>query len=193
MTNFEFKARVEDFAPVRQVLHERRAHFASVLLQADTYFRAPNGRLKLREMRRDSAMANTAGSSFQLIFYRRANEADVKRSDYSIVPLEHAEELREILAAAFGVHAVIRKRRELFLLGYEGAAADENGIHIRIHLDHVEELGGFVEVEALAGRSVSSAQAEKEAQTLLEQFGILPKDLMTGSYSDLLFEKRALK
>jgi adenylate cyclase class IV len=191
MTNFEFKARVRDFAAVHEVLGKRRAHFAGILEQIDTYFHAPRGRLKLREIRRHSPAEHKVGVEFQLIFYQRADKAAIRRSDYSIVPLDHADDLRELLATALGIHLVIRKSRELFLLGYKGGAADENGIHIRIHLDRVEELGEFVEVEALAGGDISAVQAAQEAQALLEEFGIPQGDLMTGAYADLLAEKRA--
>lgn len=191
MTNFEFKARVRDFAAVHEVLGKRRAHFAGTLEQIDTYFQVPHGRLKLREIRRHSHAEHKVGVKFQLIFYQRADEAAIRRSDYSIVHLDHADDLRELLATALGIHLVVRKSRELFLLGYKSGAADENGIHIRIHLDRVEELGEFVEVEALAGGDISAAEAAQEAQALLEEFGIPQGDLMTGAYSDLLAEKRA--
>jgi len=191
MTNFEFKARLENFARVRQVLQQRRAHFAGVLRQTDTYFLVPNGRLKLRETRRHGPAEGKIEVNSQLIFYQRADAAALKRSDYSIVNLDRAEDLHEILAAALGRQIVIKKSRELFLLGYEGAVANEGEIHIRIHLDRVEELGDFIEVEALANGVISSERAEQTAQALLEEFGIAKKDLMAGSYSDLLSEKRA--
>ena len=192
MINFEFKARLEDFARVRQILQARHARFAGTLEQIDTYFAAPHGRLKLRETRRREPAANQSSSHMQLIFYQRADEADLKRSDYYLVPVDGAEGLSEVLTAALGRRIVIKKIRELFLLGY-GSAADESGKHIRIHLDRVEELGDFIEVEALAGGDISSERARQEAQALLQEFGIEPRDLMAGSYSDLLLEKRGGK
>ncbi len=190
MTNIEFKARIKNFTRVRQVLQQRGAHFAGVLEQTDTYFPVPHGRLKMRETqpRRGQAEGQNEVQA-QLIHYQRADEAALKRSDYQIVPLARAEDLRQVLAAALGVRVVIKKSRELFLLGYEGAAADENEIHIRVHLDHVEVLGDFIEVEALAGGSVAPAQAQQAAQALLQEFSVANGELIAGSYADLLLRK----
>ncbi len=189
MTNLEFKARVENFDRARKVLRQRQAYFAGVLEQSDTYFHAQNGRLKLREIQRRSPATKGFMVESQLIFYQRADAVAIKRSDYFIAKLEAAENMRAVLAAALGIKIVVTKTRELFLLGYGGAATEKNKIHIRVHLDRVEELGEFVEIEALAGENISAARAEQEAQNLREAFAISPADLVAGSYSDLLAEK----
>lgn len=189
MTNFEFKARAGDLARVRAALQRRGAHFAGVLEQSDTYFVVPHGRLKLREIKRRPATPAAAAGEAQLIFYERGDEAALKRSDYFLAHFMPAEEVREALSRALGVLAVVKKERELFLLGYGTAAAAESEAHIRIHLDRVQGLGEFVEVEAVAGDGVSFAQAESEARALLQEFDILPEHLLAGSYADLLREK----
>jgi len=189
MINIEFKVRVKDFARVRAVLRQRQAQPAGVLEQIDTYFAAPQGRLKLREIRRRAAAGMPAAHSVQLIFYQRANAAAVKRSDYHIAALPHGDALREVLGQALGERQVIKKSRELYLLPYGGTIAKENETHIRIHLDEVEELGSFIEVEALADDHITPVRAEQEARTLLAQFGIAHADLVAGSYADLLAEK----
>jgi len=189
MTNFEFKARLHDARQVQSVMQQHGVKCSSVMLQTDTYFRVPRGRLKLREI---SFLPTTEETQTllvarsELIFYQRPDSASVKRSDYLIAPVMHEENLREVLSACLGLRVVVKKRRDLFLLGY-GAQPHRDGVpHIRVHLDQVESLGSFVEVEAVVGDGIAFEQAESEAQNLLQQFGVQAEDLMTGSYADLL-------
>ena len=69
--NVEIKARCADPEQVRAVLRQRNASFAGLDRQVDTYFRAPQGRLKLREGNIENA----------LIYYHRPNQAGPKTSD----------------------------------------------------------------------------------------------------------------
>ncbi len=191
MTNFEFKARLHDAEQVRSVMQQRNAEVVSVMLQTDTYFHAPQGRLKLREI----AFEPLAGKQnppprAELIFYQRADEASVKRSDYLIAPVSESERMSEVLAATLGVCVVVKKRRELYLLGYRNTPHAPPLPHIRVHLDQVETLGSFVEVEAVVGEGIAVELAQAEAQNLLAQFGVAAEDLMHGSYSDLLEEAK---
>lgn len=187
MTNFEFKARLHDAEQVRGVMQKRGAEVISIMLQTDTYFRAPQGRLKLREIAFETSATTPASPArAELIFYQRADEANVKRSDYLIAPAMEPQRMADVLAATLGVRVIVKKRRELYLLGYRNTAHTPHVPHIRVHLDQVEALGSFVEVEAVVGDGIAPALAQKEAQTLLEQFGVSALDLMHGSYSDML-------
>lgn len=181
MTNFEFKARLHDMQHVKAALLTRAANFAGVLQQTDTYFHVSGGRLKLREIVYESQTAPAPQrAEIQLIFYQRPDHAAVKRSDYHIAPIGDAVTLREVLALALGVRVIVKKRRTLYLLPMK------NGGNIRIHLDQVEGLGDFVEVEAVAPADEFSAAAEAEAQDLLQAFHITENELISGSYADLL-------
>ena len=90
---------------------------------------ANNGRLKLR------ASSTDAG---ELIFYRRVNQAGPKESFYIQSPTSSPETLRESLSLAYGQIGRIRKYRTLFLVG-----------RTRVHLDRVEGLGHFLELEVV--------------------------------------------
>lgn len=183
MTNFEFKARLYDMENVNSVLRARAANLAGIMQQTDTYFYVSEGRLKLREIAYESqTVSTTQHAESQLIFYQRPDHAAVKRSDYHIAPISDAIKLREVLALALGVRVMVKKRRTLYLL------LMKNGGSIRIHLDQVEGLGDFVEVEALA-HADEFAAAEAEAQALLQAFHITENDLIPGSYADLLLAK----
>lgn len=181
MTNFEFKARLSDMQHVKAALLTRAADFAGVLQQTDTYFHVSGGRLKLREIVYESQTAPAPRrAESQLIFYQRPDHAAVKRSDYHLAPIGDAVKLGEVLALALGVRVIVKKRRTLYLIPMK------NGGSIRIHLDQVEGLGDFVEVEAVAPADEFSAAAEAEAQDLLQAFHIAENELISGSYADLL-------
>jgi adenylate cyclase class 2 len=98
--------------------------------QRDTYFEVANGGLKLREERPGRT---------HLIQFERADEPQQRESRYRIVEVEDGPMLSVALAAAIGVQVVVIKRRRLFLWR-----------DVRIHLDHVERLGRFIELEAVA-------------------------------------------
>src|SRR5687767_6164013 len=127
--NLEIKAVCPDLLVARAAAIRLAGPVADILNQVDTYFHVPAGRLKLREINNASA---------ELIFYDRPDAPDVRISRYHIAPVADAAAMRALLAAALGVRAVVRKRREL--LWYA---------NVRIHLDAVENLGDFVELEAV--------------------------------------------
>jgi len=178
MTNIELKARLQNFERVHSVLAQHQIALAATLRQIDTYFHAPHGRLKLREINEETA---------QLIFYQRPDRAEVKRSDYMIAPVASPAALREVLGAAYGIRTVVKKTRELYLLPRQfGAAAGRAAPDlVRLHLDAVEGLGNFLEIEVIVREGEAPQLAEQEAQFWLREFGISPADLLSGSYADL--------
>src|SRR3954471_11496304 len=125
--NVELKAR--DPEPERSLERARAlgAEDRGELRQCDTYFAVPRGRLKLREQEPGGA---------ELIAYERPDAAAARESRYRIAPVTDATALREALDAALGTTVVVDKRRHLLL--WDG---------VRIHLDHVDGLGDFVELE----------------------------------------------
>jgi homotetrameric cytidine deaminase len=133
------------------------------LAQRDTYFARAAGRLKLREQSPGDA---------ELIEYRRPDESGPRASDYRLVPVTHPDALREALDAALGTIVVVEKRRRLLL--WEG---------VRIHLDEVEGLGSFVELEA------TDADPRK-VERLRAELDIPDERLIASSYSDLLLDSR---
>ncbi len=176
MTNLEFKARLWNPATILQILAKHEIPLAATLRQIDTYFHVQHGRLKLREIE---------GEMAQLIFYTRPDRAEVKRSDYFVAPMASPTGLREVLDQAYGIRAVVKKTRELYRLprkleNHLGAAPS------RLHLDTVEGLGQFLEIEVILQEGESPRLAEEEARAWLEEFGIATEDLVAGSYADLL-------
>jgi homotetrameric cytidine deaminase len=161
--NLEIKARDPDPAGSLERALALGAEDRGEITQRDTYFGRTAGRLKLREQSPGDA---------ELIEYRRPDDAGPRVSDYRLVPVSDPDALREALDAALGTLVVVEKRRRLLL--WEG---------VRIHLDEVEGLGSFVELEATDG---DPAKVER----LRTELDILDERLIAGSYSDLLLDSR---
>lgn len=166
--NLEIKVMVDTLAPYRRrIAAAPGCQRAAVLRQADHYFHAPRGYLKLRVVR---------GGTSELIFYERPKRQGARESRYLKWPVNDPETALRLLSAALGVETVVRKTREVYLV--DGA---------RIHLDRVAGLGTFVEIEVLmerAGRG--SARLMEELRECLQ----LPERSTPGSYRDLLRRAR---
>jgi predicted adenylyl cyclase CyaB len=134
-----------------------------LLLQQDTYFNVPEGRLKLR---RESDVA-------RLIAYERDDLSEARQSLYRIAEVTDATGTEAALAAVLGIQIEVSKQRRLFVLG-----------DIRIHLDLVVDLGSFIEFEAVAGQK-DPATFEAELTRLRQSFEIDGDDLIAESYADL--------
>jgi predicted adenylyl cyclase CyaB len=170
MRNLEIKAVVDDLGAVRARLRALPgAARHAVLRQTDWYFRVPKGRLKLRQVgsRRDA----------ELIAYLRPDKTAARTSEFQRLPTTDAAGTRRLLDQMLGPRSCVRKRREVWL--YKNA---------RIHLDTVEGLGQFIEIEAVVTEGMPQARAlMKELRDVL---GIRPKDLIAGSYSNMSGERR---
>ena len=164
--NIEIKAHIPSVA----ALLERAAALADEgpieIRQDDTFFECRSGRLKLRTF---------ASGEGELIFYRRSDEHGPKESFYVRTPTAAPDSLRETLALAYGVVGRVRKNRTLFIAG-----------RTRIHLDIVENLGHFLELEVVLREDESTDVGVREAHELMQHLGVTPSQLIDRAYVDLL-------
>ncbi len=164
--NVEIKARVRDM----DAIHARAAALsdapAIVLEQEDTFFHVPDGRLKLRVF---------PDGKGELIAYRRPDAVGAKTSEYFVFRTPHPDALKRLLTEALGVRGIVRKRRLLFLIG-----------QTRIHLDEVEGLGTFLELEVVLSDGQPEAEGETIARRLLVDLGVRDEDRIAAAYIDLL-------
>jgi homotetrameric cytidine deaminase len=168
--NVELKALDPDPARSLAVCRELGAEDKGVLRQRDTYFRARSGRLKLRE---------EEGAGAVLIQYDRPDEAVARESRYRLTRVEDPDDLRASLDAALGTLVVVDKERHLFL--WDG---------VRIHLDTVDGLGSFVELEGVAAPESDLTPEQEKVARLQRELGI--EQVLTDSYSDRLLGADAL-
>jgi homotetrameric cytidine deaminase len=168
--NIELKALDPDPARSLAVCRELGAEDRGVLRQRDTYFRARAGRLKLREEEPGGAV---------LIQYDRPDAAQARESRYRLTRVQDPDELRDSLDAALGTLVVVDKERHLFL--WDG---------VRIHLDTVDGLGAFVELEGVAPEESDLGPEREKVARLQRELGI--EQILTDSYSDRLLGADAL-
>ncbi len=164
--NIEIKARIariEDLLPRAQALAGGAA--PELIEQDDSFFTVPQGRLKLRQF---------ADGSAELIHYHRADHAEAKASDYVRVPAPDPAALREALTRACGLQGRVRKQRWLLLAG-----------QTRIHLDRVQGLGDFMELEVVLRPGQSDADGTAVAEALMQSLGLADAQRLAGSYLDL--------
>lgn len=164
MRNIEFKAELRDFDAARTQCRLIGAEFIARVRQVDTYFKLTDGRLKRRE---------TEGEPVEWIYYHRADESRPKLSNYTILSDEQAR-LR------WGTHSLrtwlsVLKTRELWML--------EN---VRVHLDEIDDLGAFIEFEAIVSREHSVKECHELIAELRQRFGPVMNEPISLGYSDLM-------
>ncbi len=166
--NIEIKARIESVESLALKALKLADSGPTYLSQDDTFFKCATGRLKLR------AFSEQAG---ELIFYQRTNQAGPKESFYIISRTSELATLREALTLAHGQVGRVIKKRTLFLIG-----------QTRVHLDIVEGLGHFLELEVVLAEGETSESGVEIAHDLMFQLGVASGQLVETAYVDLLAE-----
>ena len=165
-SNIEIKARVRDFEQIQSRAEHLSDTPVQIIPQEDIFFNVEKGRLKLRILASDQS---------QLIYYTRPDQEGPKRSDYHISLSPDPQNLRRVLELAYGIRGVVRKTRYLYLVG-----------QTRIHLDDVEGLGQFMELEVVLEEGQGDAEGQRIAEGLMFGLGVERGDLIDGAYMDLL-------
>lgn len=166
MQNVEIKARCEDLQAVHDILVGQSLKRVSRMRQVDTYFHCRDGRLKLREI--------DGGARVELIGYRRPDHPAMRTSVYSIAKVADVASMRAVLSTVMGVHVTVAKTRDLY-----------KWEQTRVHLDAVDGLGTFVELETqVYGEELGTA--ERECMRVFTTLGLQDDDVIATSYSDML-------
>jgi adenylate cyclase, class 2 len=166
--NIEFKARCKNPERVRELLKREGADYKGRDSQTDVYFNVSNGRLKLRKGNIEN----------NLIGYSRKNLVGPKQSEVHLFKTEPNTSLEEVLTSALGVKVIVNKKRDIYFI--------EN---VKFHIDEVQGLGSFVEVEAidLDGRT-GKEKLQQQCDKYKKMLEVEDEDLLAKSYSDLLLE-----
>lgn len=164
--NIEIKARANNFEQQRTLAESLSDQAVETLIQEDTFFVTPEGRLKLREFPDGLA---------QLIYYNRIDTEGPKLSEYFIASNDDPSGLKNVLDKAYGIRQVVKKVRLLYMSG-----------RTRLHFDQVEGLGQFIELEVVLGDQDSLKNGQREAQKLMSLLNITSTDLIDVAYVDLL-------
>lgn len=164
--NVEIKARIKDIDALRGRIEAISGAPCEEIHQEDTFFPVPKGRLKLRILSPERG---------ELIYYDREDTYEPKPSHYLIAKTTNPAALHAVLANALGLRGIVRKSRLLYRVG-----------KTRIHLDTVERLGYFLELEVVLDQGESVERGEKVAREIMAKLEIEEADLVSEAYIDLL-------
>jgi len=168
--NIEIKAHVLDTGRLSATVEAMSDTAAEVLNQQDVFFEVATGRLKLR------IMGDGRG---ELIHYDRPDIDGPKVSRYLIAPTTAPAVLLTILSRVLPIVGTVRKQRLLFRVG-----------QTRIHLDEVEDLGDFVELEVVLRSDQTEEEGVAIAEDLMSRLEIPREQLVRRAYMDLLQDRR---
>lgn len=165
--NLELKIKLKNFNNILQNLAFLEAEESGVLYQIDMYFLTGKKRLKLRE----------TNGEFHLIYYFRPDTEGSKLSQYYFFRLTNKQKtiIEKILNTFFSVKMIVRKKRVLYL--YK---------HTRIHLDEVENLGNFLEIETVFDKNKPEYDFYNEHNKVIDALGLLQYEKIGSSYSNLV-------
>lgn len=167
----EIKAYADNLTSLRNILLDQKAVAKGQIHQVDTYFNCTAGRLKLRE--------NPDGAV--LIHYNRESQAGIKQSQVTMVPISNPADMKDILGKALGKKVIVSKKRDIYWI--------EN---VKFHLDEVEKLGNFIEIEAIDYEgTIGKEKLYAQCDYYLKLLEIPGQNLIRDSYSDLLMRLNA--
>lgn len=165
MKNVELKARLSSAKFVALLAQLRVRYGETILKQIDTFFHCKNGRLKLR------VLGPLLG---QLIHYEREDNEGLKLSNYQIAETKTPDDLCQVMTQALGVRGQVIKQRHLFMIG-----------QTRVHMDNVQDLGYFIELETVLGPNQTVEEGHKVAQVIMDELDV-KDDFVAEAYIDLI-------
>lgn len=166
--NFEFKAKVNGIEKHENKLLALKPRFVGIDHQTDTYFNAEHGRLKLREGNIENSLIN----------YDRENILGSKESQIILYQHEPNIALKNILTRQLGVKIIVEKKRKIYFID-----------NIKFHFDTVENLGTFIEVEAIDSKEeFTIEELKKQCDDFFNFFELSTENIIDKSYSDLMMD-----
>ncbi|KIH60597.1 putative adenylyl cyclase CyaB [Ancylostoma duodenale] len=171
--NVEIKAKVRDRQEIVRLAKELTGEEPTILKQHDIFYKSPQGRLKMRTVEEKGVVRT------ELIWYNRPDVAGPKLCEYNKfdVPSDILSALQETLRCSMGIKGEVKKTRTLFIFE-----------RTRIHIDSVEGLGDFMELEVCLREDESTSDGQRVADEIRQKLGVLTEDLLEGAYMDMLNE-----
>ena len=165
LKNIEIKARINDYEKVKGLIEGLCPLQIQTEQQEDTFFNSPKGRLKLR----------VSDGKSEIIYYDRPNSFQPKQSDIAISFIDNPDTIKSVLEKSNGIRGIVKKKRILYKYA-----------QTRIHLDDVEGLGKFIELEVVLREDQTAEDGELIANEMMDKFGIQKTDLIDVAYIDLI-------
>ena len=160
------KARCHDPAKVETILLEQGAAYVGLDVQTDTYYEAEYGKLKHRQGNIENV----------LIHYNRTITGEAKQTEVLLYLKNPGPETIDQICGGQKELARVKKLRKIYFI--------EN---VKFHIDYLEELGHFVEIEAIdLDGSLGTDMLQQQCSYYKELLQIEEEDLVTAAYSELL-------
>ena len=165
LKNIEIKAKIHNYKKVKRLVEELCPTPIQTEEQEDTFFNTATGRLKLRETNDES----------EIIYYDRQDSLEPTQSDIALSFINNPDTLKAVLTKSNGIRGIVKKKRILYKYA-----------QTRIHLDDVEGLGKFIELEVVLRENQTVEDGELIANDLMNKFDIQKTDLIDVAYIDLI-------
>lgn len=164
--NLEIKVKLENHKRIKKILSANGIKIAELLRQKDIYYNVNNGLLKLR----------IENGKETLIFYDRNEKSKKRWSDYFLLDIKtpNAEKFLDKFLERI---IEVKKVRELYLYN-----------NTRIHLDKVDKLGFFLELETRVVNGLRDA--ERRFNFLVDLLELKKYPELRTSYRNILIEKQ---
>lgn len=165
--NLEIKVELRDLSEISHNIKSMGLRESANLYQIDKYYLVGKKRLKLRSV----------NNELQLIYYTRSDVEGSRMSHYCIFrfKVQSQKLIEKTLSLFFTVKTVIIKKRILYLYR-----------NTRIHLDEVENLGRFLELETVFDKNLPQNNFYKEHGAVINALGLSKYKKIGLSYSDLI-------
>lgn len=163
--NLEIKVKLDSHKRIKKILSSNNIKLAEVLKQRDIYYKVQSGLLKLR----------IENETQTLIYYNRNEKSKNRWSDYFLLDIKtpNAEKFLDKFLERI---IEVKKVRELYLYN-----------NTRIHLDKVDKLGYFLELETRVLNGLRDA--EKRFKYLVDLLELRNYPELRDTYKNLLLKK----
>jgi predicted adenylyl cyclase CyaB len=169
-SNVQIKAVVNNIEKLKTIAAKLSQSSGTLHELEETFYNCYYGKLKLKVSK---------GKPSKLIQYTRADETGPRRSDYSFTEIPNPDDLKVTLGKSLGVLGQVRKHRIVYMVGQTW-----------VHVDQVEGLGDFMELEVRLKEGQSTEECKEIADDLMTQLGVKHSDLLAGAYIDMILKKK---
>jgi len=163
MRSVEIKHELRDPELAIACLRKLRAINVGTTFQVDSCYRLSSGRLIKRVIE---------GEPTEWIAYHRDDSPVARVCRFKVYSENEAQ--NRFGTRDMPVWAQVRKRRELWITG-----------SVRVHVDMVDRIGWFIELEALVSPRQNAGQCRQLIESLRNQMRIALGEAISVSYSDL--------
>lgn len=163
--NLEIKVKLDSHREIKNILTKNKIKRSEVLHQKDIYYKVPSGLLKLR----------IENGKQTLIFYERNEKSKKRWSDYFLLDI-NSNDADKFFDKFLERVIEVKKVRELYLFN-----------NTRIHLDKVDKLGYFLELETRVVNGLRDA--EKRFSYLVDLLDLKKYPELRNTYRNLLLKE----